>query len=315
MSLLEVIDLRKRFGDLVAVDGVSFQVHRGEVFGLLGPNGAGKSTTMMMICGQLRPDSGEVRINGQTLRRSSHELRMALGVVPQDLAVYPDLTARENLRFFGSLYGLRGDLLKRRIDVALELTGLTGRANDYVGTFSGGMMRRLNFGVAVLHEPDLLILDEPTVGVDPQSRSHLLDCVRRLNTEGKSAIYASHYMEEVQALCHRVAIIDRGKMIACDNMRNLLGRMSSDLRLRIATPRNGLVEKLNGLAELRRGPDDQTAIIISRDQHEDQERLNSTLRRVLTVLDESKVELQGVETHEPSLERLFLELTGHRLRD
>jgi ABC-2 type transport system ATP-binding protein len=315
MNLLEVTHLRKTYDDLVAVEDVSFSVAPGEVFGLLGPNGAGKSTTMMMICGLLQADSGEVRIDGQPLTRNNRALRKLLGVVPQDLAIYPELTARENLRFFGRLYGVTGSLLKQRVESSLEMTGLTDRAEEPVDNFSGGMKRRLNFGVALLHNPRLLILDEPTVGVDPQSRSHLLDCVRHLNAEGKSAIYASHYMEEVQSICHRVAIIDHGRMIACDELRHLLGRMSSELRLLISAPTNGLLEKLNGMAEIKQISDGEAAIVISHDQHRDEQKLNASLRKVLSLLDESHVKLHAVETEEPNLERLFLDLTGNRLRD
>src|SRR5215213_4145512 len=172
MAILEVRNLRKTYGDLVAVADVSFAVEPGEVFGLLGPNGAGKSTTMMSVCGLLQPDAGAILLNGQELTPDRRDLKRLLGVVPQDLAIYPDLTARQNLRFFGKLYGLSGAKLDERVNDALERTGLTGRADDASGHFSGGMKRRLNFGCGLLHEPKLLILDEPTVGVDPQSRSH-----------------------------------------------------------------------------------------------------------------------------------------------
>jgi ABC-2 type transport system ATP-binding protein len=314
-SLLEVSDLRKQFGELVAVDGVSFHVEAGEVFGLLGPNGAGKSTTMLMIAGLLRPDSGRILLNGQPLRSDNRELRQCLGMAPQDLAIYPDLSARENLRFFGALYGLRGGELDARVEHSLERTGLTGRADDPARSFSGGMKRRLNFGVAILHRPRLLILDEPTVGVDPQSRSHLLDSVRQLRDEGIAIIYVSHYMEEVQAVCSRVAIIDHGRMLACDTLRALLDRMSSDLVLRVEGPTARLRQELSGLVEFGESEDGLASIIISRDQHRDEATLNATLARVTALLAECHVHLHDVETHEPNLERLFLELTGHRLRD
>jgi ABC-2 type transport system ATP-binding protein len=314
-ALLEVSDLRKRFGELVAVDGVSFQVEAGEVFGLLGPNGAGKSTAMLMVAGLLRPDSGRILLDGQPLRTDSRELRQILGMAPQDLAIYPDLSARENLRFFGALYGLRGGDLDARVENSLERTGLAGRADDAARTFSGGMKRRLNFGIAILHRPRLLILDEPTVGVDPQSRSHLLDGVRQLRDEGVAIIYVSHYMEEVQAVCNRVAIIDHGRMLACDTLRSLLNRMSSELVLRVEGPTSRLREELAGLVELQESEDGLASIIISRDQHRDEATLNATLARVTALLAECHVHLHEVETHEPNLERLFLELTGHRLRD
>ena len=217
-SLLEVDNLVKKYGDLTAVDRLSFDVEPGEAFGLLGPNGAGKSTTMMMICGLLAADSGEIRLEGRRLDRTRPESRQRMGVVPQDLALYPDLTARENLMFFASLYHLSGSQLRKKVDEALERVGLTARADDFAETFSGGMKRRLNFAAAVMHDPVLLILDEPTVGVDPQSRAHLIECIRSLQRSGTAIIYASHYMEEVQIVCTRAAIVDHGRLLACDTI-------------------------------------------------------------------------------------------------
>ena len=317
MSLLDVAHLRKTYNGFTAVDDISFQLQAGEVFGLLGPNGAGKSTTMMMIAGLLRPDSGSISLDGRQIDPGSNELKTALGVVPQDLAIHPDLTARENLSFFGKLYGVHGRRLKTQIDFALDKAGLTDRADDFVETYSGGMKRRLNFAVALLHQPRILILDEPTVGVDPQSRSHLLDCVRELSHQGIATIYASHYMEEVQTICHRVAIMDHGKMIANDTLDALLGRMSSELLFRTAAPSAEVRRQIEQLAEIRESAtdDEPTTIVVSRDQHADEHTLSVTLTRILGLLDEGKVQLHGVETHEPNLERLFLKLTGKRLRD
>jgi ABC-2 type transport system ATP-binding protein len=315
MNLLEVCNLRKTFGKLVAVEDVSFSVAAGEIFGLLGPNGAGKSTTMNMIVGLLVPNAGVIRLEGQELSPDNRELRKTLGVVPQDLAIYPDLTAKENLHFFGRLYGIKGRLLKQRIDDALERTGLTGRANDRAETFSGGMKRRLNFGVAMLHRPRLMILDEPTVGVDPQSRAHLLDCVRALAAEGVAAVYASHYMEEVEALCTRVAIVDRGRVLACDNLQTLLGRLSADLCLRVSRPTNGLASKLGALGRLESGHNGSATIVVPREQADQKERLNETFSQILHLLDQSHVDLRGVKTNDANLERLFLQMTGSRLRD
>ncbi len=313
--LLEVKGLKKTFGERTAVDGVSFHVDAGEVFGLLGPNGAGKSTTMMMIAGLLRHDAGTIILNGQMLDPQNREARRSLGMVPQDLAIYPELSAYENLFFFGRLYGLRGKLLQERIDRSLDRVGLTSRAKDTSGNYSGGMKRRLNFAIALLHEPRLLILDEPTVGVDPQSRSHLLDCIRELNREGMAAIYASHYMEEVQDICQRVAIIDHGKMLACDTLESLLGRMSSELRLRVEEPTPELTERLSGVADIERSPSGVVTIIVSRDQLASGDQLNHLLSRILRIVEECGTQLEAVETLEPDLERLFLELTGKRLRD
>jgi ABC-2 type transport system ATP-binding protein len=314
MSLLEVSHLRKTFGDLVAVADVSFSIEAGEIFGLLGPNGAGKSTTMMMLAGLLRPDSGSIKLDGQEMDPDNRQLRTVLGVVPQDLAIYPDLSARENLEFFGRLYGLRGRELKARVDLALERTGLTSRADDASGHFSGGMKRRLNFGVALLHQPRLLILDEPTVGVDPQSRAHLLDSVRELSSEGVATLYASHYMEEVQSICKRVGIVDHGKMLALGSLDDLLGRLNAELCLHVSKPGEGLAEKLKGLAELRPSNNGVATIVVS-NAGQNGAHLNQTLARVLALLEASKVELKKIETNDPNLERLFLELTGSRLRD
>jgi ABC-2 type transport system ATP-binding protein len=315
MSLLEVRQLRKTFGNLVAVEDVSFTVEAGEIFGLLGPNGAGKSTTMNMIVGLLAPDAGTIRLNGQELDPENRELRQALGVVPQDLAIYPELTARENLGFFGRLYGIKGAVLKARVDQALDRTGLSSRADDRAGTFSGGMKRRLNFGVALLHQPRLLILDEPTVGVDPQSRAHLLESVRSLSREGVAAVYASHYMEEVEAICQRVAIVDRGRVLACDRLQTLLGQLTADLRLHVSKPSEGFAAKLGALGKLQPGTNGSATIVVPYDSGEDEHRLNETLARIIELLNQSHVDLQGVESNDANLERLFLQLTGSRLRD
>lgn len=316
MPLLEVKNLRKAYGSLVAVDGVSFEIQLGEVFGLLGPNGAGKSTTMLMISGLIPSDGGTILLDGKEFDPRNPAMRSQLGVVPQDLAIYPELTAAENLRFFGQLYGIKGTVLAGRVQSALERVGLVNRADDWAGSFSGGMKRRLNFAIALLHHPRLLILDEPTVGVDPQSRSHLLDCVRELNQEGVAVIYASHYMEEVQALCQRVAIMDRGKILAMDTLNALLGRMSADLRLRIGKPNPDVALRLKEIAKVVEAQDEEDTvdIVISEDQRGDSSTFE-TLSKVTDLLSESGVNLLTIKTHEPNLERLFIELTGSRLRD
>jgi ABC-2 type transport system ATP-binding protein len=227
--LLDVSHLRRSFGDTVAVDDLSFHVDAGEIFGLVGPNGAGKSTTMMILAGVRGADAGTVTIAGRPAGRGNRSVQRMLGVVPQDLAIYVDLTARENLEFFGEMYDVPGAELQGRIERVLGQIGLASHADQYVRTFSGGMKRRLNFGVALIHEPRLVILDEPTVGVDPQSRSHILDCVRQLAAEGVGVIYASHYMEEVEALCQRVAVIDQGKLLAEGTLEELLGDSRQNL--------------------------------------------------------------------------------------
>ena len=220
--LLVCSDLRKTFGQRTAVDGVSFHIGRGETYGLLGPNGAGKTTSISMICGLLERDGGEVTVAGRAVDVSAVDAKAAIGFVPQDLAIYPDLSARENLRFFGKLQRMSGRTLDERVDAVLELTGLTERADDATDDYSGGMKRRLNIGIGLLHEPQLLILDEPTVGVDPQSRNAILESVDHLRAGGMSILYTTHYMEEAERLCDRIAIIDEGVILAEGTRRELV---------------------------------------------------------------------------------------------
>lgn len=314
VSLLEVENVVKRYGDLTAVDRLSFDVEPGEAFGLLGPNGAGKSTTMMMICGLLAADSGEVRLDGQRLDRMRPDSRQRMGVVPQDLAIYPDLTARENLMFFGSLYHLSGAKLRQKVNDALERVGLIGRADDFTETFSGGMKRRLNFAAAVLHDPVLLILDEPTVGVDPQSRAHLIECIRSLQQSGTAIIYASHYMEEVQVVCTRAAIVDHGKLLACDLISTLLKQIPFEVELRLGASKVPAGISLGTSARIEQ--DGAEAVVRFSMQNQSSETaLNSDVTSILTTLEQHGVSVRSIRTHEPNLERLFLKLTGHGLRD
>src|SRR5947208_1577279 len=242
--VLELTDIRKRYGDIAALDGVSLTVEAGEVFGLLGPNGAGKTTLLSIAAGLARADGGTVKLFGQTFTRDDRELRRLIGIGTQDLSIYPDLTARENLRFFGKLYGLRGKTLEARVDEVLAAVGLSDRANDRAGTFSGGMKRRLNLAAAVVHGPKLLFLDEPTAGVDPQSRNHIFEQVKALNAAGMTVIYTSHYMEEVQALCPRIAILDNGTLRACDTLPNLLKRLDATVRVTVANAPPGFAQRL-----------------------------------------------------------------------
>ena len=313
-SLLAVDNLVKKYGDLTAVDLLSFDVEPGEAFGLLGPNGAGKSTTMMMICGLLAADYGEVRLEGRRLDRTRPESRQRMGVVPQDLAIYPDLTARENLMFFASLYHLSGSKLRQKVDEVLEQVGLTARADDFTETFSGGMKRRLNFAAAVMHEPVLLILDEPTVGVDPQSRAHLIECIRSLQQSGTAIIYASHYMEEVQVVCTRAAIIDHGKLLACDTIPQLLKQIPFEVELRLGQSRVPEGMSLGTSARIEMDGDEAVVRFSTRDQSCEL-ALNRDVTNILTTLEQHSISVRSIRTNEPNLERLFLKLTGHRLRD
>ena len=309
-TLLDVRHLSKKFGKHHAVIDVSLTLQPGEVLGLLGPNGAGKSTSMMMISGLLKPDAGEILIDGHPYDGRDAETKRKLGVVPQDLAIYPDLNAVENLQFFGRLYGLKGSELKRRADDILERIGLTDSAFRASGNYSGGMKRRLNFGIALMHEPSILILDEPTVGVDPQSRSHLLDCVRDQARSGVGIIYASHYMEEVQTICERVAIVDHGKVLACDAIPKLLEGLASDLLIYV-DGEGDVRGRLAGLARIEMGGDGNNVIVLSGTCGDLGERLRSILHHLMA----ARINVLRIETQQTNLERLFLQLTGYGLRD
>jgi ABC-2 type transport system ATP-binding protein len=307
--MLEVRDLRKTYGNINALDGVSVTVAAGELFGLLGPNGAGKTTLMSIVAGLLDPTGGEVLLAGQPFQRRDRQRRRFIGIVPQELAIYNELTARENLRFFGELYGLGGGELAQRVDSILAAIGLSDRRDQRAGTFSGGMKRRLNLGASLVHQPKLLLLDEPTAGVDPQSRNHIFEEVRRLNAEGTTIVYTSHYMEEVQALCPRVGIIDHGKLIACDSVPNLLARLPSRLRFRASTMPANAVTRLQALGDIQLAQPNPHHIEI------ECREMSRTLPAVVSVLNDEHVELTSLEIEEPNLERVFLHLTGRALRD
>jgi ABC-2 type transport system ATP-binding protein len=307
--LLEVDNVHKSYGSQEALKGVSFQVTAGEMFGLLGPNGAGKTTLLSIISTLLDPSTGEVRVLGERITPTARELRRQIGIVPQELAVYGDLTARENLGFFGELYGIRGLTLRERVRDVLAVVGLEDRADDRVTTFSGGMKRRLNLGAALVHRPQLLLLDEPTTGVDPQSRNHIFEGVRRLNAEGVTVVYTSHYMEEVQALCSRVGIIDLGQLKACDSLASLLQELQSVIRLRVPAVTPALRERIKLLPDAAlRECGNGVLEIECRD-------VKATLPRLMDVLTDLHQSLISLETEEPNLERVFLHLTGRALRD
>jgi ABC-2 type transport system ATP-binding protein len=309
MPLLEARHLRKSYGTHLAVEDVSFTLEPGEILGLLGPNGAGKSTTMMMLAGLLRPDAGEVWLYDHPFLPHDPAHRRELGVVPQDLAVYPDLSAWENLRFFGRLYGLRGRVLEDRCREVLQQVGLLEAGQRPAREYSGGMKRRLNFAIGLLHAPNVLILDEPTVGVDPQSRAHLLDCVRQVAAAGVGVIYASHYMEEVQALCRRVAIIDHGRMLACETIDRLLAGLSPDLHVTVSGV--SAWEDWRAFSEVRSERNGHGALVIAGSRPDRTEALRDLLER----LARAGVTVERIETQQTNLERLFLQLTGRGLRD
>jgi linearmycin/streptolysin S transport system ATP-binding protein len=307
-AVLSVADVRKRYGPTIALDGVSLVVEAGELFGLLGPNGAGKTTLIKIACGLTDADAGEVRLFGRRFTRADRDLRRLVGIGTQDLSIYPDLSARENLRFFGKLYGLGKEPLEKRIDEVLEAVGLTERAGDRAGTFSGGMKRRLNLAAAIVHEPRLLFLDEPTAGVDPQSRNHIFQQVRALNAAGITVIYTSHYMEEVQTLCKRIAILDNGRGLASDTLPNLLRRLDGRLRLNV-TGGTGFGERLSALPGAKKVVATDGGFDVTTDS------IPSLLPAVVALASETGAAITAIEPREPNLERVFLHLTGREMRD
>jgi ABC-2 type transport system ATP-binding protein len=305
-------DLRRRYGQRLAVDGVGFRVDPGETYGLLGPNGAGKTTTISMICGLLRRDGGEVTVAGASLDRDPGAVKAAIGYVPQDIALYPDLSGGENLRFWGRMQGLSGHELAARVDAVLEVVGLADRARDKVADYSGGMQRRLNIGAGLLHRPRLLVLDEPTVGVDPQSRNAILENVEALRGEGAAVLYTTHYMEEAERLCDRVGIIDQGRLIAEGTRRELVAQIGERDRIELAAS-GDLVGLAAGWRRTLDGVDEATVVagglhLVARDGR----RL---LPKLLELAEAAGVEVTSVEVLEPDLEAVFLHLTGKALRD
>ena len=315
MPGLEVSHLRKSYGDTVVVDDVSFDVAAGEIYGLIGPNGAGKSTTMMMILGLLKADEGAVSLEGRPFDRRNPDMRAQFGVVPQQLAIYPKLTALQNLRFFGVINGLSGRHLQERIDHILELTGLTASANQLPGRFSGGMSRRLNFGIALLHEPKFVILDEPTVGIDPQSRSALLDGVRALSQQGMGVVYASHYMEEVEAVCDRIGIIDHGKLLKEGKVDELLERADGELLVEVKSLPEELRSAVSEHAAIQEVGDGGVTLLVRPATSPNSGKSYEHFCALMAILKEAAVPLTNVESQENSLEALFLKLTGRKLRD
>ncbi|WP_248256246.1 ABC transporter ATP-binding protein [Georgenia sp. EYE_87] len=310
-DVLVVTDLVRRFGDLTAVDGVSFRIAPGETYGLLGPNGAGKTTTISMIAGLVAADAGTVTVAGQPMGPTRTEVKRHIGLVPQDLAIYPELTGRENLTFFGRLQGLRGKELGARIDTVLELVGLADRAKDATKEYSGGMKRRLNIGIGLLHRPTLLILDEPTVGVDPQSRNAILESVEALSVEGMAVLYTTHYMEEAERLCDRIAIVDSGRFQAegtRDELIRLVGGVDR-IRLSGGGSTGAAAEALAALPAVVHVDADRRDIVLTvRDAP-------AAVAAVVNGATGAGMSLTGVEITRPNLESVFLHLTGKALRD
>ncbi len=311
--ILEVRNLVKKYGDFTAVKGISFEIQEGEIFSLLGPNGAGKTTTISVLSTLYTPSGGEATVGGFSLSRQPMEVRKLIGVVPQDLALYDDLTARENLSFWGQMYNLSGRALKARIDEVLEQIGLKEKARQRIRTYSGGMKRRVNIGVGLLHRPRLLFMDEPTVGIDPQSRRAILDSVKELNRQGMTVLYTTHYMEEAQELSNRVGIIDHGELIALGTQAELTRQVGENetLVLHIDEAEDGeaLAKAVRGLVGvLQVNVTDHTVTIITPETEE-------LLAPAITKANELNIKIRRVDIQEPNLEAVFLHLTGRGLRD
>jgi len=312
-NILEVHNLAKAYGDFQAVKGVSFDIKDGEIFSLLGPNGAGKTTTISMLSTLLAPTSGEASIGGHSVTRDPMRVRQMIGVVPQDLALYEDLSARENLNFWGQMYGLGGAKLKTRIDEVLAQIGLTDKANNRIKTYSGGMKRRVNIGIGLLHNPQLLFMDEPTVGIDPQSRRAILDTVKDLNQRGMSVLYTTHYMEEAQELSDRVGIIDHGTLIALGTQKELTQQVGEHdvLRLHVGESQNveALAVALRSQAGVLRADATDHAVVVS------VSNAAEALAGVVAKAGEVGLKIRSLGIEEPNLEAVFLNLTGRALRD
>ena len=310
--MLSIHDLKKSYHRKQVVGGISLEVGRGEAFGLLGPNGAGKSTTISMICGLLSYDEGDIQIAGLSVKDKPKAVKQKVGIVPQDIALYPTMSALDNLIFWGRMYGLKGRKVKERAFEVLQIVGLEDKAKDKIETFSGGMKRRINIGAALMHEPELLIMDEPTVGIDPQSRNHILETVKKLNKAGMTVIYTSHYMEEVEFLCERIAIMDHGKVIASGSKTELCSRLSGGTVLRMtAEPvTEAFVAELETLAGVEQATiqsETELSLLLNEAQ--------SPLAEVIQTAVRSGVNIMGLQREEANLESLFLKLTGRTLRD
>ena len=310
-SIFIVEDLWKSYGETEAVRGLTFKISRGEFFGLLGPNGAGKSTTIGILSGLIEPTRGHISISGFDLFSSPMEAKARLGLVPQNFALYPTLSARDNLVFFGRIYGLKGKHLRERIARVLEIVELTDRAKQTVATFSNGMKRRLNIAAGLLHEPEILILDEPTVGVDPQSRNAILEWLDSLNKSGVTVLYTTHYIEEAQRLCDRVAILDQGKMMALDTPARLiqdLGRGIIQIEFNTGIDEK-LLDQIKRIGVVR-VVDDQKKII-----HIETDQPDQASRELLELMKTRDGLLKTLDISEPNLETVFIHLTGRNLRD
>lgn len=311
MSLLKVNNLTKHFKEVKAVNGITFNVKKGEVFGLLGPNGAGKSTTTSMISTLFKPTSGEITYNGKSIIENPKAIQQKLGVVPQEIALYPTLSGLENLKFWGHSYGLRGSELNKRIEEISQVIGIKDRLKDKIKKYSGGMKRRINIGAALLHKPDLLIMDEPTVGIDPQSRNHILDTVLELNEQGMTIIYTSHYMEEVEYLCSRISIMDMGEIIASGTQEELVDIIKGQKKINIKLDHvdDKLVSIIKTIEYVEKVETHENEMILTTQNGE------NIFKDLISKTAETESNILSIDIKKPNLESVFLHLTGKALRD
>lgn len=312
MGIIQLKDVTKRYDDKLAVDNISLDIEEGELFGLLGPNGAGKSTLISMICGLTKLDKGDIIINGSSIKTNPIGAKQNIGLVPQEIALYENISAIDNLKFWGKMYSLKGNLLKERIEEVLEATGLKDRRKEKVSKFSGGMKRRLNIACAVMHYPKIVIMDEPTVGIDPQSRNNILEFTKELNKKhGSTLIYTSHYMEEVEALCSKVCILDEGKVIAKGDQDHIKRMIMNEERVEITIseykPEIDLIlKKLTSVREVVYKDSKLTVIM------QDTQR---SIQQIIEVLIKAEIGIKDISIKKPTLETVFLSLTGKALRD
>jgi ABC-2 type transport system ATP-binding protein len=311
-NIVEAKGLVKRYGELEAVRGLSFAIRQGEIFGFLGPNGAGKTTTISMLACLLEPSEGTAIVAGHDVVKASSEVKRRIGLVPQDLALYPTLSARDNLDYFGRIYGLRGRALRQRVDEVLEMVNLTQRAKAAVKTYSGGMKRRLNIAAGLLHRPELLFLDEPTVGVDPQSRNAIFEHVERLRDEGMTVLYTTHYMEEAERLCDRVAIVDEGRIVALDTPRKLIADLGGGI-IHLGVANGKMDERL--LGQIQSLPQVKSAARFDGKVEVETVYAQEALVHLLELFSRTHISISAIQVLEPNLETVFLHLTGKRLRD
>ncbi|MCD4806533.1 MAG: ABC transporter ATP-binding protein [Methanococcoides sp.] len=309
-AIITVKELSKRYDGFAAVEDVSFDIKRGEIFGLLGPNGAGKSTIISILCCLLEPTAGRVTIDGFDVEKNSNEIKKIIGIVPQEISLYYTLTARENLTFYAKIYGLSGKTMKDRIEALLDMVGLTDRADDKLEGYSGGMKRRINIAVALLHNPRILFLDEPSTGVDPQSRKRIYDTIQDLNRQGMTVLLTTHQMEDAEKLCHRIAIVDKGKLIALDTLNGLLKMVGETDIIQvkakdIPTEALDVIQRIDNVQKVSVDDESMTIELVQG---------RELMARIIETLTASGTKVESIQIKEPDLETLFLHLTGTKLR-